>query len=307
MNRSRRSYINFNQLRSFFAVAQELSFTRAAEQLNIGQPTVTTQVKTLEERYNRQLLIRSPSGVSLTAEGEALVMILRQIFALEHRAHVLLSTDGKKLAGHIHIGTVGPYFVMDLLAAYSDRYPLMHVTLESGNSDHIYQRLLEYEVDTAILGSDYGDPRLDIVPLGEHEVVVILPVNHAWADRKQIAVAELDGQRMIYRECGSMTRRAFEQVIGGSGVRPSVIMELARDSMIEATAAGLGLGILSRAEFRPDERITCLSLDGEKPFTRSFVACLKERRSIASIDAFMLIANAMSLRREEPEIGSFEA
>jgi hypothetical protein len=86
-------------------------------------------------------------------------------------------------------------------------------------------------------------------------------------------------------------------------------MELARDSMLEATAAGLGLGILSRAEFRPDERITCLSLVGEKPVTRSFVACLKERRSIASIDAFMLIANALSPRGkepEEPEVGAPE-
>lgn len=290
MTREKLRYINFNHLRAFYAVAREKSFTKAADLLCIGQPTVTTQVKALEDLYQRQLLFRGSTGVTLTPEGEALLVIARQIFSLETRAHALLSTELHEVAGNLHVGSVGPFFVMKLLASYSDRYPLMRVTLESGNSDQIFRSLLAYEVDVAIIGSDYGDPRLDVIELGEHEVVVILPVDHPWAKRSQIMVDELDGQRMIYREQGSMTRRAFEEVLALRGVRPTVVMELARDSVIEATAAGLGLGILSKSEFVSDPRLACLSLLGERPVTRAFIACLKERRSIPPIDAFMVMA-----------------
>lgn len=291
LTRERLNYINFNQLRSFYAVGRELSFTKAADLLCIGQPTVTTQVKSLEETYGRQLFLRTPSGVELTTEGDALMLIARQIFALEQRAHALL-TSRPEIAGRLHIGTVGPFFVMKLLAGYSDRFPLVHVTLESGSSDRIYRKLIDYKVDVAILGRDYADPRLDDVALGEHEVMLLLPVGHPWAQRQKIMVEELDGVRMIWRESGSMTRRAFEGILEKRNVRPSVVMELARDSMIEATAAGLGIGIISRTEFDSDPRLVSLPLAGEKPVTHSYAACLKERRSIGSIDAFMTMARS---------------
>jgi aminoethylphosphonate catabolism LysR family transcriptional regulator len=285
--RNRLNYVNFNQLRSFYAVARESSFTKAAELLCIGQPTVTTQVKTLEETYNLQLFVRGPNELKLTDAGEALLAVAKQIFSLEERAHSLLNTVGNQFAGRMHIGTVGPLFVMKLLSSYIDRFPLMHVTLESANSDTVYQKLLNYEVDVGVLGSDYNDPRLDLVCLGKHEVVIAIPVGHPWTHRKQLNVEELDGQRLIMREKGSMTRRALEEVLAINNIRPNVVMELSRDSVLEATAAGLGLGIISDFEFSRDDRLRALSIAEYQPYTRSYVACLKERSSIPSIDAFV--------------------
>jgi aminoethylphosphonate catabolism LysR family transcriptional regulator len=285
--RNRLNYVNFNQLRSFYAVARELSFTKAAELLCIGQPTVTTQVKALEETYNLQLFVRGPNELTLTDAGEALLTVARQIFSLGERAHALLNTVGNEFAGRLHIGTVGPFFVMKLLSGYIDRYPLMHVTLESGNSDLIYQKLLDYEIDVGIIGSDYSDPRLELVCLGKHEVLIAVPVSHPWAHRTQLNVEELDGQRLILREKGSMTRRALEEVLTANNIRPNVVMELPRDSVLEATAAGLGLGIISDFEFSRDQRLTTLSIAQHRPFTRSFAACLKERKMLLPIDAFM--------------------
>ena len=293
--RNKLNYVNFNQLRSFYAVARELSFTKAADLLCIGQPTVTTQVKALEETYNLQLFVRGPNDLTLTDAGEALLTVARQIFSLEERAHSLLKTVGNQFAGRLHIGTVGPFFVMKLLSSYIDLYPLMHVTLESANSDSIYQKLLSYEVDVGIIGSDYNDPRLDLVCLGKHEVVIAVPVSHPWAHRSQLNIEELDGQRLILREKGSMTRRALEDVLTANNIRPNVVMELSRDSVLEATAAGLGLGIISDFEFSRDPRFTTLSIAQHRPFTRSFAACLKERRTLLPIDAFM----KMSLARAE--------
>ena len=180
-----------------------------------------------------------------------------------------------------------PVFVMKLLSSYIDRFPLMHVTLESANSDTVYQKLLNYEVDVGVLGSDYNDPRLDLVCLGKHEVVIAIPVGHPWTHRKQLNVEELDGQRLIMREKGSMTRRALEEVLAINNIRPNVVMELSRDSVLEATAAGLGLGIISDFEFSRDDRLRALSIAEYQPYTRSYVACLKERSFIPSIDSFV--------------------
>ena len=280
-------FVNFSQLRSFYAVARELSFTKAAELLHIGQPTVTTQVKALEETYDVQLFLRSPRGLKLTDAGEALLTVARQIFSLEDQAVGILQAEGNQISGKLRVGTVGPFFVMELLSAFNAKYPLMQVFLESGNSDLVYGKLLNYEVDVAIIGRDYEDPRLDLIQLGRHEVIIFVHKDHPWGGRQEIELEELDGQRLIVREPGSMTRRALEAVLDQNRVRPKVVMEISRDAVREAVAAGLGAGVVSRTEFVPDGRLTALPISDHKPFTESYAACLKLRRALRPIDAFM--------------------
>ncbi len=286
----RLKYVNFNQLRSFYAVALELNFTKAAEWLSIGQPTVTTQVKELEEAYDVQLFHRKPHGLELTDVGTALLSLARQKFALEDRAHTLLTSTGNTYAGRLHIGTVGPFFVMDILSEYSEKFPLVRVSVESGNSDAIYQRLLNYEVDVAILGLDYEDHKLESVNLGHHEITIIVNQSHVWAGRTAIDLVELDGQRMIYREQGSMTRRALEEQLAAKMIRPNVVMELARDSVVEAVMAGLGAGIIAKEELSPLSQLTQLCIRDDTPFTHSYAVCLKERLAITPIQVFMNLA-----------------
>ncbi len=283
-------YVHFNQLRSFYAVALELNFTKAAEMLSIGQPTVTTQVKELEETYDVQLFHRTPHGLELTDVGSALLSIARQKFALEDRAHTLLSSTGNTHAGRLHIGTVGPFFVMDILSDYAESYPLVRVSVESGNSDTIYQRLLNYEVDVAILGLDYQDHKLESVNLGHHEIIIIVNQSHVWAGRNSIELAELDGQKMIYREQGSMTRRALEEQLQAKMIRPNVVMELARDSVVAAVAAGLGAGVIAKEELSPTSQLTQLHIRNDTPYTHSFAVCLKERLGMTPIQLFMNLA-----------------
>ena len=281
------NFVNFSQLRSFYAVARQSSVTKAAELLNIGQPTVTTQVKGLEEAFGVQLFNRTPRQITLTTEGERLYEIARQIFSLEEQAVDLLTSHGSNTAGKLRIGTVGPFFVMDILARLYREYPLIQVFLESGNSERIYEKLLDYQVDVAITGSRIADPRLEQIRLGSHEVVVLVNSDHPWAIRKSVQVHEFDGQRMIMRETGSMTRRKFEETLQGAGVRPNVVMELSRDALREAVKAGFGAGIISVDEMLPDSALHALPIAGTPPVTESHAACLKERMSVRGVKLFM--------------------
>ncbi|MER8864633.1 LysR substrate-binding domain-containing protein [Mesorhizobium sp. M0751] len=294
-------FVNFSQLRSFYAVGRELSFTKAADLLCVGQPTVTTQIKALEETYDVQLFLRSPRGLKLTDAGEALLTVARQIFSLEEQAVGILQAEGNQISGKLRVGTVGPFFVMELLSAFHAKYPLMQVFLESGNSDAIYNKLLNYEVDVAIIGRDYDDPRLDLIQLGRHEVIVFVHRDHPWGGRRQIDLEELDGQRLIVREPGSMTRRALEELLDQHRVKPNVVMEIPRDGVREAVAVGLGAGIVSKTEFLPDDRLTALSISDHKPFTQSFAACLKARQTLRPIDAFMKLVRGHQKSVQVPD------
>jgi DNA-binding transcriptional LysR family regulator len=110
-------YINLNQLRSFFAVAEHRSFTRAARHLNVGQPTITTQVRALEERFGVELFQRLPGKIALSETGDALLTIVRPLFELEAQAVALMEARGGAVVGTLRVGSVGPFFVMRLLAA----------------------------------------------------------------------------------------------------------------------------------------------------------------------------------------------
>nr|WP_137854915.1 LysR substrate-binding domain-containing protein [Aestuariivirga sp. YIM B02566] len=300
------NFVNFSQLRSFYAVGRELSFTRAAEFLNIGQPTLTTQVRALEETYDVKLFLRSPRGLKLTETGEALLVIARQIFSLEEQAVELLSASDGQVSGKLRVGTVGPFFVMKLLANFHENHPLAQVFVESGNSDLIYRRLLDYEVDVAVLGFNYDDPRLEMISLGRHEVIVFVHESHPWSGRDQLELAELDGQRLILREPGSMTRRVFEEALARQRVRPKVVMEISRDAVREAVAAGLGIGIVSETEFVPDSRLQPLRIVDHKAHTEAFAMCLRARRHLRQIDAFMKLAEETRTEASPPPLAETE-
>jgi aminoethylphosphonate catabolism LysR family transcriptional regulator len=283
-------FVNFNQLRSFYAVAQEMSFTKAAKVLHIGQPTLTVQVRALEERYSVELFVRSGRGLALSPTGQALFEIAKQIFLYEEQAVDLLRSTGDAAVGQLRVGTVGPFFVMKLLARYRERHPLVQVRVESDNSDGVIRKILDSVTDVAVTGSVLDDPRLYASHLGSHEIVIFVNRAHPWSQLKSIKLRQLDGQPMILREAGSMTRSAFEATLDAHGIKPNVGMEVPREAVREAVAEGLGIGIVSEPEFRADDNLQVLRISDHPSFTHSYVVCLRSRRFAKPINAFVELA-----------------
>lgn len=283
-------YINFNQLRSFFAVAENLSFTRAARSLNVGQPTITTQVKALEEHYGVELFQRLPGKIALSEAGDALLVIARRIFELEDQAVSLLEAQGEAVVGTLRVGSVGPFFVMKLLAAVSQMHPSLTISLRTSNSGDILRDLLDGRLDVAVVGDVAADSRLAAVPLRRQPVVVFVGRSHPWSRRQRIDLQELHGQPMVMRESGSKTREAFERALAAAKIKPRTIMEVPREAVREAVAEGLGIGIMSEAEVTPDPRFKALQIAGANAATEAFAICLQTRRGVRPVSAFMDIA-----------------
>jgi aminoethylphosphonate catabolism LysR family transcriptional regulator len=283
-------YINFNQLRSFFAVAENLSFTRAARSLNVGQPTITTQVKALEEHYGVELFQRLPGKIALSEAGDALLVIARRIFEMEDQAVSLLEAQGEAVVGTLRVGSVGPFFVMKLLAAVRAAHPTLGISLRTSNSEEILRDVLDGRLDVAVIGDVAADSRLTAMPLRRQPIVIFVSRKHPWSRRNRIDLHELHGQPMVMREPGSKTREVFERALTAAKIKPRTIMEVPREAVREAVAEGLGIGIISKAEVTPDPRFKTLRIADAEAATEAFAICLQTRRGVRPVSAFMDLA-----------------
>src|SRR5688572_24624862 len=276
------------QLRSFHAVARGGSFTAAAKALGVSQPTVTTQVKALEREFGVELFIRRGRRIELTETGSGLLDITRRLFADEKDASDYLNETRGLRTGHLRVGAVGPYHVTDMLAAFNTRHPGLYVSVAVGNSRDTLRDLLDYRTDVAVLAHVDPDPRLVAIPYRRHRVVVFCPIDHAFARRRGIRAREMEGQRLIVREAGSTTRRAFDQAMRGAGIEPQVVMEIcSRESIRESVAKGIGFGVVSEAEIIPDPRIRALPVTNAEIYIYAHVVHLSERQNARLVRAFL--------------------
>jgi aminoethylphosphonate catabolism LysR family transcriptional regulator len=280
--------IVFTHLRSFHAVAENRGFTAAANALHISQPTVTTQVKELEERYGVELLLRLGRRVELTETGAALFDISRRIMKLHEEADELLLSSGKLTTGQLRIAAVGPFHATEMVARFLAHYPSIKVSMLLGNSDQTLARILELEADVAILAHVVEDSRVHSVPFSTHEVVVFVNADHPWHGRKHVSIAELGEQPLILRETGSTTRRAFEAAAEKAGVTIKPFLEIgSREGVWKAVERGLGIGVVADFEFVAHPRLDTIRIADADIRTEYRLACLLERRQSPKINAFL--------------------
>lgn len=289
--------MRLTQLRSFYAVARSGGFTAAAKLLHISQPTVTTQVRLLEEKYGIELFYRSGRTVKLTPLGEQLYEIAQKIFALETEAAHLVKDAGELKSGHLRVGAVGPFHVTEMLALFNRRYPGLQISVHIGNSEAVLEALVAYRTEVAVLAQFTDDPRLHSVPYSRHPVMVFVNRDHRFASRRSIRIAELDGEPMIMREEGSTTRKALDDALRKARVTPRVVMEIgSREAIREAVIKGLGIGAVTENEYIPDPAIRKIAVADADIYTHEHVVCLQERREARLVRAFLEIVEELQQR-----------
>jgi aminoethylphosphonate catabolism LysR family transcriptional regulator len=280
--------MRITQLRSFHAVARHGSVTRAAQALHVSQPTMTTQIRALEETYGVELFYRHGRGLTLTPTGKALYAVSLRIFSDEAEALGLLKEHGGLRTGELRLGAVGPHHAMEIVAAFQPRFPGIRISMRPGNSEEMIESLLAYRTDVAVLARYYDDARLHVVPYRTHPVVLLVPRAHPFARRRSVKLAALADTPMLMREPGSTTRHALEAALQAAGVTPTVAMEIgSREAIREAVILGLGIAAVSAREHTPDARLATVSISDARVETTTVVVCLAERRESRAIAAFL--------------------
>ena len=280
--------ITFTQIRSFHAVAQEGGFTAASRVLRVGQPTITSQVRALEEFYGIELFFRRGRRVELTPLGRELYAVTTRLDAMEREAEGLLDAAGQFQTGSLRIGAVGPYHVTEMLAAAHARYPGLKLSVQTGNSQAMLEALLDFRVDVAVLSQTEDDSRLWTTTFAKEPLVLFALKTHPLAQRKVVRLEELSGHTLVLREPGSTTREAFERALQQAGVQPGAVWEIgSREAVWMAVLKGLGLGVVVEQELAPHPDLCLLRIADLDLHTTAHLACLKERRDSRLIQAFL--------------------
>ncbi|HEY3145076.1 MAG TPA: LysR substrate-binding domain-containing protein, partial [Dongiaceae bacterium] len=223
-----------------------------------------------------------------TELGRQLLAVTRRYFGLETEAEQLLAATRALSGGHLRVGADAPQHVMAELSAFQRRYPGVRLSLSIGNSDEVLHDLLDHRSDVAIIADLPEDARLSARPLRRDHLIAFVERAHPWAERGAIGLADLASQRMILREVGSTTRRAFEAALAKAGIPIGDVLEIgSREGVREAVAAGLGVGIVSAFEFGHDARLRSLAIEGAAIEMVEYVACLTDRRDLRIVRAFL--------------------
>ncbi len=287
--------MRLTQLRSFHAVAVTGSFTRAARLLNVSQPTVTMQVRLLEDAYHVQLFHRGARRVTPTRLGERLALISQQVFGLEAEASQLLRDEGELRSGDLRLASVGPKHVTRMLFEFNRRFPGIRVSVTTCNTQDVIDRVLDHRADIGVLAQFLEDERFHSLPVGRYPIVLFVPARHRLAKRRSVRLAELAGERWIQREEGSTTRRAMAAAMKRVGVDAETVMESSSRELIrDCVASGLGIAAVSEIEFAPGPDVHMLRISDGDLFIDAHLVCLAERAGLRLVSAFLESALAVA-------------
>lgn len=285
-------------LQAFHTVAMTGGFTRAAETLNVGQPTISTHVKALEDYFRVELFHRRGRSVKLTPTGERLLTITRGLYVHEEEALALLRAARDLETGQLTLNAVGPFDVMEILQLFRRQHPGITTRVTLGFEEEILDGLRDFQYDVGVLGREVDDPQFHCEFYNRHRVLVIVHAEHRLARRRSIRLEELDGVDMVLRPIFSTTRQAFDRALTQAGVQVNPVMEInSREANREAVLRGFGAGVISETEFAPSPSIKTLRVSNADMFTNAFLACLAERRDRPLIAGFFRTAASIDQKR----------
>ncbi|ADE11222.1 transcriptional regulator, LysR family [Sideroxydans lithotrophicus ES-1] len=281
------------QLKVFESVARNLSYTRAAEELYLTQPTVSIQIKQLTDIVGLPLLEQIGKRIYLTDPGRELLKVCRNIFEDMSRFEMLVSDMKGVKAGKLNLAiiTTAKYFVPRLLGLFCQRYPGIDVSLKVTNRERVLQRLADNQDDLYVLGAPPEDMDIEIEPFLENPLVVLAASNHALAAEKNISLQRLTEEQFLMREQGSGIRLATEQFFAERGLKLKVRMELGSNEAIkQAVVGGLGIAVLSAhtlALDRDSQELAILDVQGFPIQRHWYLAHPKEKQLSVVALAFL--------------------
>ncbi len=260
--------VTLRQLQTFECVARLLSFSRAAEEMHVSQPTVSKQIKLLQEEIGLPLLDQIGKRLYLTEAGKELYATCGTWLHTWGRFEQTIADMKGVKQGRLAISavTTTKYFLPRILGPFCQQYPGIDVSLEVLNRNRVLERLATNEDDLYIMGVPPEAAGVIAEPFFENILVVIASADHPLAQRKRIPLKALEKEPFILRESGSGTRLLLENMFKQHKLKLNVRMELGSNEAIkQAVAGGLGISLLSQSTLHLDpsqKEISILNVQG---------------------------------------------
>ncbi len=251
--------MNIKLLKSFVTIAEEGSFSRAAERLFISQPALSQNVKQLEGHFSVTLLKRTSHSLALTEAGERLLKHAVKLIAMAELMEEDMDAYRSSINDTLSVGAtsvIGGYAVPCSIFIFKKKYPDATTKLKLGNRRTILDQLREDKFDVAIVEGDKPDDSFVSCEIHVEEMVVVAPNSKQWKTAHKFSLDDFLKLPLIMREEGSATRWAVEQAVREAGLsleNLNTVMELdSVDSIKAAVEAGHGVSILPRVAVKKE-------------------------------------------------------
>jgi DNA-binding transcriptional LysR family regulator len=248
--------VELRHLRYFLAVAEERSFSRAAERLHIAQPPLSQQIRRLEKDLGFAVFARTSKGVRLTPAGQALLEGARAVLSAVDDARRSAEAAHAGVAGRLSLAFMNSaaYSILPrLLKAYARAHPGVAVDArEMAIADQI-DALVDGRIDAGILRPPIDDTRLAAVPLAEEPFVVALPAGHGLSSKPKVRLADLHGEALVGYPRGHVAgfRERIDATLRADGISPRVVQEAIHvHTLCGLVAGGVGAAIVPESARR---------------------------------------------------------
>ncbi len=243
---------SLRELECFVAVAEELSFTRAARRLRLAQPPLSRHIQLLESRLGSKLFLRLPRAVALTAVGRAFLADTKGTLAQLQRACDSAKRAARGETSRLALGFVSAVLNPKLIGVfqrYRALHPAVQLTLQDSPPAEQLTAITEGRLDGGFVGSTPENPSsgLVFIPWSQEPLMLFLPPGHRLAKARKVKLADLAGESFVTvaTESAPCFAKQIQHLCAGAGFRPRVVQEAARGQAVAVmVAAGAGVSIL---------------------------------------------------------------
>jgi LysR family transcriptional regulator, low CO2-responsive transcriptional regulator len=283
----RESGITLSALRTFVTVVDAGSFSKAALDLGVSQPSVSIQLNSLERACNVLLLHRRPR-LELTDAGRDLLVRARLIISRLEEFEGSVNELRALKRGRLSVGLSGPHVVMPLLAGFVEKHPSLLLSTRIGNTSTLLADVAQCRIDVGIVAMAEAVAALSCTRIVDLRLALCVRRDHAIAKRRAVRPELIAAMPFIMREEGSVTRQIAERVFAASRVKPDIRLEVTgREAMKEAIVAGLGIGVLFAHEADGDSRLVAVEFAEGPASAGIYAVALRESLDIPVVGAFI--------------------
>lgn len=251
--------MNLKQLEAFVKVAEESSFSKAAKELYLTQPTVSAHITSLEKEFEARLFIRNTKEVDLSEDGKILYKYAKQIVDLEQEIVNVFSDRRERLAeekGCISIAAStipAQYLLPDILARFAEKCPEEQLNIVESDSAGVVDMIVDHKVDVGFTGTVLEKKNCQYIPFYKDELAIIMPNTEKYQKIAESASEDLSWileEKFILREEGSGTKKEMETQLKHAGINPKKLQVIAnvenQETIKKSVSQGLGISVLSR-------------------------------------------------------------
>lgn len=289
------SQLTIAQIRAVEAVARLGSFTRAADDLGVSQPAISTQVRAVEDLCSQRLFIRSGGSVDVaTGAGPILARIRVALSGIDDLDRQLAGT-ASLATGSLSLGFSAHRMIMPIMRRFVELHPAVKLRARSGSSDELIAAIESGTLDVAAVTWRDADPRFATLLISRRGFVIYGRKGHPLCKNGELNLKKLAGVPLVLWNRGSHTRQIFESEANRSGTAIVCALEVGSwDAAFAATAAGIGLGVALEGEVEGDQQVDVCRLVGGNFDAGQYLICLPEARRFAAVSEIFSIAEKLN-------------